>query len=142
MGPLELTTIFQLINTHRDHTYDLCQNLSTLLAKRDETSLSQYVLTFLQCQGLTTRLLSSHPLLLYGEMGHEDAPTLLCHLHYDPATPTDLQVQSITTILLSLTLYQKILNIRTDISPITLKYLLSSKSNSSMIEHQHGIEQH
>src|SRR5579859_5160419 len=141
MGPLELTTILQLIDTHRDQTHDLWKSLSAILVKRDEVLLSQYVLTFLQRQGLITKLFSSHPTVLYGEMRCETAPTLLCYLHYDPAAPVGPQAQAIATILLSLTLYQKILLTRTDVTPITFKWLLGQKNTFHTLQPQHWIEQ-
>src|SRR5437763_7488898 len=94
MGPLELTTILQLINAHRAQAHDISKSLSAILNDRDEASLSQYILTFLQRQGLTASLLNSRPLLLYGEMRYETMPTLLCCLHYDPDAPVSLQAQA------------------------------------------------
>jgi hypothetical protein len=141
MGPLELTTIRQLINAHRAQAHDICNILSLILDNQDEASLSQYVLTFLQRHGFPTNLLSSHPTLLYGEMCAKSGPTLLCHLGYDNAAPAQLQAQTIATILLSLTIYQKILATRTDTSPITFKWLLSQKNAVHTLNVQNSINQ-
>ena len=128
MGPLELTTILQLIDAHQTQTYDICKSLSAILSNRDDASLSRYVLTFLQRQGLTADLLSSHPILLYGEVQHETAPTLLCYINYDYEQPSHPQAQAIATSLLSLLIYQTMLTTRADISPITLKWFLGQKN--------------
>jgi hypothetical protein len=141
MGPLEITTILQLINAHPAQAHDIWKSLSAILNNRDEASLSQYILTFLQRQGFTTSLLNSHPLLLYGERRYETKPTLLCHIHYDPDAPTPLQMQVIATTLLSIITYQKILAIRADIPPITLKWVLSQKNVSHTLHFQQKREQ-
>jgi len=142
MGPLELTTIRQLINEHRAQTHDIWKNLLAILDNRDKAALSQYVLTFLQQQGFTTHFFSSQPLLLHGEMGYKTTPTLLCYLNYDSEAPASPQAQAIAASLLSLNTYQTLLATRTDISPITLKWVLGHKNPSYNVSQlQHGIEQ-
>ncbi len=139
MGPLELTTILQLIDAHR--AYDIRKSLLAILCNQDEASLYQYVHTFLQRQGLTTSLLSSHPTLLYAEVRHETKPTLLCYLNYDPEAPAFPQAQAITTNLFSLIIYQTIFASKAEMAPITLKWLLSQKNFSHTLDFQHSIEQ-
>jgi len=128
MGPLELTTILQLIDAHHTQTYDICKSLSAILSNRDEASLSRYVLTFLQRQGFTAGILSSRPILLYGEVQYKTAQTLLCYINYDHEQPSYPQAQTIATSLLSLLIYQTMLTTRADISPITLKWFLGQKN--------------
>lgn len=141
MGPLELTTIRQLINAHRVQTHDMWKSLSAILDHRDEESLSQYVLTFLQRQGLTTSLLSSHPTGLYGEMRYKTMPSLLYYLNYDPEAPASPQAQAIAASLLSLYVYQNLLATRADLSPITVKWVLGQKSMSHRLPLQDSIMQ-
>jgi hypothetical protein len=141
MGPLELTTILQLIAAHRAEAHDIWKNLSAILYARNEASLIQYVHTFLRQQGLTTSLLSSNPILLYAEARHETTPTLLCYLNYDPEAPISPQAQIITANLLSLIIYQNTFAIQANISPITLKWLLGQRNVSHTLQLQHTIEQ-